>query len=368
MLNPTRLLLAFSLLTLLSNPARPQAETHTLSSDRDVAALFAPIFYQALGDKPRCDFITNFDFDGDWRGDNNWQHAEDTHFRLRAYIYYAVSETATHFFIHYAVFHPQDYKGGRGGAIFGEAIREGIKLGGKYDPTGLSMTAAMSHENDMEGCLVVVEKNIRDLRLSRVVYVETLAHNKFSKYVAGDSNASRFVRVKLEGQRPSLYVEPKGHGIEAYRPDDKQMSANRLLVYSFHDLADDPEAKSDAGTISYQLLPLSTTLWARAQKGKNETYGTAHDYGSLTLNVIQKNGTVKAQKFTLGTLGSAFRGTVRAPNVARPPWAWIDVRETRQALGGWFFDPAQTIKRHFVIGENFSTAYLSHPLLNATKQ
>ena len=42
------------------------------TDDREVAARFAPVFYQALGDKPRSDYITNFDFDGDWRGDNNW--------------------------------------------------------------------------------------------------------------------------------------------------------------------------------------------------------------------------------------------------------------------------------------------------------
>ena len=34
--------------------------------DRDIAARFAPVFHQALGSAPRFDYITNFDFDGDW--------------------------------------------------------------------------------------------------------------------------------------------------------------------------------------------------------------------------------------------------------------------------------------------------------------
>ncbi len=42
------------------------------TNEREIAARFAPIFYQALGDKPRSDYITNFDFDGEWRGENNW--------------------------------------------------------------------------------------------------------------------------------------------------------------------------------------------------------------------------------------------------------------------------------------------------------
>ncbi len=368
MLNPPRLLLALLLLVLHAGLARSQAEAPARPSEREVASLFAPIFYQGLGNKPRCDFITNFDFDGDWRGDNNWEHAEDKRFPQRAYIYYAVSETETHYFINYAVFHPQDYKGGRLGALLSKAIGAGVKAGGKYDPTGLSADATIAHENDMEGCLVVVEKNGEDLRQSRVVYVETLAHNKFIKYTVGDSTVKNYARISLEGQRPRLYVEPKGHGIEAYRADEKQSLINHVLVYTFNDLADDPEAKPTSSQISYQLLPISTTLWSRASKGKNETYGAERDYGTVTLNVVQKRGDIKSQKFIIGKIGSAFRGLVRATNVARPPWSWLDVRESSHTRGGWFFDPADTIKRHFLAGKNFSTAYISQPLLNVIEE
>src|SRR5678815_5053534 len=86
--------------------------------DAEIASRFAPVFYQALGDNPRSDYITNFDFDGDWRGDNNWNNAGKKDFALKADIYYSVSETSTHYFIHYGVFHPRDYKGGeKKGAI-----------------------------------------------------------------------------------------------------------------------------------------------------------------------------------------------------------------------------------------------------------
>ncbi len=124
-------------------------------------ARFAPVFHQALGPAPRLDYITNFDFDGDWRGDNNWNNGLDRRFPLKAYVYYAVFETRTHFFIHYACFHPRDYKGGeRRGALLSEAMRAGVSLGGQYDPTGRSNEAVMSHENDLEGALVVAEKNV----------------------------------------------------------------------------------------------------------------------------------------------------------------------------------------------------------------
>src|SRR5919205_2464770 len=123
--------------------------------ERQVAARFAPVFRQALGDHPRADYVTNFDFDGDWRGDNNWRHADDTRFPMRAYVYFAVAETPTHFYAHYALFHPRDYKGGTAaGPLLSDAIREGVRRGGRYDPTGLSAEAVLAHENDMEGCPV----------------------------------------------------------------------------------------------------------------------------------------------------------------------------------------------------------------------
>ena len=198
--------------------------------DREIAARFAPIFYQALGDKRRNDFITNFNFDGDWRGNNNWKNIDDRSFKPRAYIYYAVSETPTHLFIHYAVFHPRDYKGGDvKGKILSEVIREGVRAGGRYDPTGLSSDAVLAHENDMEGALVVAAKEGADFARARVAYVETLGHDRFQKYAVEGDVPSGFKRVRMDGQRALLYVEPKGHGVSAYEAEEKEKE--KLLIY-----------------------------------------------------------------------------------------------------------------------------------------
>lgn len=92
------------------------AQSPGFDADLALAARYAPVFYQGLGQTPRFDYITNFDFDGDWRGDNNWQNADDPRFPLAAWVYFSVCETATHYFIHYAVFHPRDWKGVTAGA------------------------------------------------------------------------------------------------------------------------------------------------------------------------------------------------------------------------------------------------------------
>jgi hypothetical protein len=339
-------------------------------NDADIASHFAPMFYQALGDKPRSDYITNFDFDGDWRGDNNWQNLANTDFPLKAHIYYSVSETSTHYFIHYAVFHPRDYKGGeRKGTILSELIREGQKAGGKYDPTGLGDEAALAHENDMEGALVVAKKNGNHLDDAEVVFVETLAHNKFNRYQPGDAQAGSS-KLTLEGQHPLLYIEPKGHGIEAFVGDPKQTAKKEFLLYTIGEHAEDP-ARKDAvcrelettrceRSVSYTLILLST-LWAKAKGDANETYGVTFDYGEVKLATSLSGSAVSEKTFKIGKTGCAFLGSIGGVNMARPPWGWFDRDERDQPLGSWFFDPASTVKRHFKLDNNFSTTYVRLP-------
>lgn len=333
----------------------------------EIAARFAPVFYQGLGDDEYQDYIRNFDFDGDWRGDNNWTNADNRRLPVRATVYFAVSETQTHLFIHYAVFHPRDYKGGNRGTLLSGIIRQGARIGGRYDPTGKLEEAALAHENDMEGCLVVVAKNGNDLERARVVYVETMAHNTFFKYVPeGTTPPSRFDSVSLLDQRPRLYIEPKGHGILAYRAGEGQSPRKGILIYDINGHANDAAANRQA-SVRYDLVPLFTTLWPRARRGVNETYGEAHDYGRVSVNVVQKDGRQIESQVKLGLIGSVFLGRVGANNMARPPWGWFDRDELGQPLGGWFFDPARTIQRHFNKGSEFSISYISAPFLGVQR-
>ncbi|HKE59574.1 MAG TPA: hypothetical protein VKB46_22845 [Pyrinomonadaceae bacterium] len=333
-----------------------------------IAQRFAPIFYQALGDKPRSDYITNFDFDGDWRGDNNWDHIDQ--FPLKAYIYYSVTETSSHYFIHYTVFHPRDYKGGEvKGTILSELIREAAKKGRQYDPTGLSGEAALAHENDMEGCLLVVTK-VGDGK-GRLTFVETLHHNTFSHYVVGEA-AEGFTAVQAEDEHPLLYIEPKGHGIEAYDGDQKQTGKKEFLRYVFRGKAEDPSANEKLicrdlpstpcrQSVGYELQPISTTLWPRAVALPNETYGEDYDYGEIKLSISLGGAKASEKTIKVGKVACAFLGKVGGHNMARPPWGWFDNNERDLTMGRWFFDPAVVVKRHYQLGESFSTAYLSLP-------
>ncbi len=333
------------------------------NADLALAARYAPIFYQGLGETPRFDYITNFDFDNDWRGDNNWQNADDPRFPLAAWVYFSVCETTTHFFIHYAVFHPRDWKGGnRRGVVMSDLMRLGARYGRKYDPTGVVDDLVLAHENDLEGCLVVVAKSRGQVR-EQVVFVESLAHNKFLRYTPGTGQSSNSIR--LEGQQPLLFIEPRGHGIEAYRGSQRQLRAavKGVVRYEYTGQAEVPGDGEPPRRLGYALVPLETTLWARAQAGRNETYGEQFNYGTRHITVGGKRRAI-----WLGVLGSAFLGTHGGRNMARPPWGWFDRNERQRPLGEWYFDPAATIKRHFQLGNNFSTSYTAHPLLRIDRR
>ena len=340
--------------------------------DHDIAARFAPVFYQALGSSPRYDYITRFDFDGDWRGDNNWDNAGDERQVLPAMVYFNVSETATHYFVHYGVFHPRDYKGGNvRGVVLSEVLREGAERHGDYDPTGLAEEAVLAHENDMEGVLVVAQKSSRGLDGARVVYVETLAHNQFLQYEVPRGLfglfASRTNGVRLENEHAELYIEPKGHGIEAYQEGNQPDDVEGFVVYRYEGEAEEASATRGVEEVGYALVSMAESIWPRAGRGENRTYGGTFDYGTWTVQVSRGNQEVTQREVTLGEIGSMFRGTVGGRDMARPPWGWFDRDERDRRQGAWFLTPAETVKSHFGLDDAFSLTYVHHPVLGIVR-
>jgi hypothetical protein len=357
---------AWAQFRLPTAPAREPKSSERAALDKQIAAQFAPVIYQGLADQPRFDYITNFDFDGDWKGDNNWTNAGNKAYPLRAYVYYSVIETATHYFVHYAFFHPRDYKGGIGkSTLLDVLIKEGVRRAGK-DPTGLADDVALSHENDLEGCLIVAEKRGDELRNAAVQYVETMAHNRYLKYRQRAVQGSDGELLDVKGQQPLLFAEAKGHGVSSYTGTREQLkkAANGLLIYSYTGEAQDPD-KRRGNAIGYDLVGMTETFWQRAQTGENETYAEAFEYPTFKLTLRQLDGQANVLEWTVGKLGAAFRGTVGFKNKARPPWGWYDMSETDRPPGEWFFDPATVIAQHFHLDATFTPAYIYHPFFQA---
>lgn len=233
-----------------------------MPTDLEIAYQCAPVIVQKVSDdNPRGDFITRVDFTDpgnlrsisqNWKSVNSpmtekqWKNkalraAVKFDYKLIPYVYYSVVETHTHYFVLYAVYHPQDW----------ESADTPWKhsRGPKWKQT--------EHENDMEGALVIASKRKRpeDVRADAMLtishwwfysYANWMVRNTkckddkkkvFSASTENRYTGSRVNRENLDGNlwavwhfdekelqkttkkswkgrmRPKLYIQAKGHGI-----------------------------------------------------------------------------------------------------------------------------------------------------------
>lgn len=169
----------------------------------------------------RGDYMTRFDFDGDWNGLNNWtnfakrppaDYKKDQ--QARAYMYYSVVETATHYFIVYCSYHVQD--------------REPRCSDGEC------------HENDLEGGLHMVQKGPENGGMGTLWLMMYLAHDDWFTYL---TPAGRAAGIRLGGKPPHETPEKAQHANSGFIYDvvwSGITSAGKLF------LPRDPHAPVDA--------------------------------------------------------------------------------------------------------------------------
>jgi Zn-dependent protease with chaperone function len=303
------------------------------SQDRKIAALYAPVFHVGVTRNARYDLPTSFDFDGDQRADNNWQNADSSGYRPRGYVYYNLSETETHYLINYTLFFPVDDK-----RVF-ESQGE-------------------VHENDMESCLVVVEKS--EAGTGRVVVVEVLGEEGLRKYIPNAALLGGFESIRLQEGRPPLFVDPKGHRIMAFRGDEvRNLEYVRdLLSYEYAGRADDP-TQARQKRVGYELVSLHG-FWKAAQTRAADIFMEQHDYGRLTVKLLDR-GQRTETTVNIGRAGTTFRTGVRNQTGGALPWALSDPAD--KEIGRWFLDPAWIVGQHFRLRPAFSRHYVHNPML-----
>lgn len=282
-----------------------------------LARHYAPVLRQDTASSQ--DYITSFDFDGDWNGNNNWENQPK--FPPRAFVYWAGLETSTHTFLLYAWFHPRDYSRWQ---LFGRFI-------GK---TG-------AHENDLEGALLVLEKNSGN---HVAVVAETVFHSRLLKYsldpryrprpgvVARDS-------ARFEGDHLVLQIQSRGHGVETW--DGNPFPGGDGVVYRLGNEIGIPLGPDDRD-VKYALVDIESSLWARRfDIGDGLTYERADRFGS-------------------DTIGYLFEGDNFDEHKAKAPWGWDD-QDTALPKGTIFFDPVRLVHAHFETPMGISSTYLPNP-------
>jgi hypothetical protein len=299
---------------------------------RRLAEHYAPVIYQETKSTV-LDYITKFDFDGDWNGANNWRNSYLYDFS--GYVYYAVIESTNHYFITYSFFHARDYTA---------QPFEGF-------------APKTEHENDMEGCTLTIEKD--GTPYGRPILLETLAHDHFYLYASSSYGRVQPRRGQLDGsivfleesdpmhpRQPAIYIEPEGHGVRAAGAEVRQSGYSFPgVIYRLTGRGSEvPEGNQDPD-VSYDLISIEETLWARRYE-----IGTAY---CCSDRYAFPGGTI-------GTFGSSFNGPVGGC-AAKPPWGWDQIDDSI-TKGDWFRDPLKAYSTQLQIN-GFDGVYVWNPYL-----
>jgi hypothetical protein len=278
-------------------------------SDLQLASYWAPVWMQDTDSSHyKADYITNFNYDGNWRGIDNWNNLSA--YAAYAYVYYAVVETTTHYFITYADFHPRDWS----------------EL----------CIASNCHENDMEGVLLVIKKGGSVYGTFQLMV--TVAHSDFYSYKdyhSAPSNAVANDREDIDGDvqffdrhHPYVYVEAKGHGVYgAERWEASNFPGRDGVVYHYTGVPEFPASGNDR-FVGYALLSMNA-LWERR-------FDYTHTYASY------------------GT----FRGNDYEDNAANAPWGWDDQDDGAVYRGDFYMRPAHLVEYYHNGLGSFSQAYI----------
>lgn len=307
-------------------------------NDRKIAEQYAPVLYQEAH-SIKLDQVTRFDFDGNWNGADNWANAYL--YPSPGHVYYAVIEADRHFIIYYAFFHIRDFT---------------TRILEAYAPK-------IEHENDMEGMVLVVPKDAGEN--PQPIYMETLAHDRFYKYVSGSGSGIVAKQGKIDGVmewedggsnngwHPVVFIESEGHGVFGLK-GKYSGTAERFpgFIYRFTGRkAEEPLEIGDTD-VSYDLLPIEEHLWSRRlQIGSDKTYCCSSSYQISGRQVVR--------------LGSAFNGPIGGC-AAKPPWGWDQRDDGDVRPGEWFINPVYALGVHVEIPQ-YSTSYRYNPFFTETQ-
>ncbi len=312
-----------------------------------LAEHYAPFIAQETWFNPKADYIARFDYDGNWKGVDNWENLEKG--SSQAFVYYAAMETETHWFIQYNFFHARDYSD----VCF----------------------AGTCHENDNEGLILTVRKD--KSKFGKLEVMETLAHNNIYSFT-NDSSIKKGIhnidgKIDLyKGVRPIIFIEAGGHGVlgsdhksSFFSAKTMDFTKNTGVTYIYKGKAEAPNYSNDRN-VSYELLSIYDQWWSKGVQEDdqpNETFDNFYVYEPFG------DRPKASAKFIAG----AFKGKTASDNMAKPFWAWHDNRTRKKKIlntGQWALDPAYAISMSLKFPEDkpVSTEYIFNPYLDLGTQ
>lgn len=317
------------------------AEDKAKEPYRALAERYAPMLAQETWWQIKSDYITRFDYDNDWLGDNNWDNLDKG--TSQAYLHYAVMETSTHWFLIYNAFHPRDYSD--------------------------KCVAGSCHENDNEGLILTIQKD--GTEFGKLLTMETLAHNNVYSYTNDRSirNGAHNIEGKIEvfeNTHPVVFIESGGHGIygsttpthSRFNFSKEEFSVGTGVTYVYKGVAERPKHANDR-KVGYELLPILTHWWARTLNDQNQRM--FDEFGPY--EPFNGRPGAKAPR-----MGKTFLGRKESSNKAKPFWGWHDTKTLKSKTlnaGQWGLDPAYAITQNLRMPSDmkFSLDYTYNPYL-----
>ncbi len=335
----------------VTNAAVPQKKPETdnfasvaISTDKYLPLVenYAPFIAQETWFEPKADYLARFDYDGNQKGSDNWENLEKG--SSKAFVYYAVMETETHWFVIYNFFHPRDYTD--------------------------FCVAGSCHENDNEGVILTVRKDAS--KFGKLEVLETLAHNNVYSFT--NNPAITKSAHDIDGQiefyekmHPILFIEAGGHGVFASSSKSSLFNAAKMdfkentgVTYTYNKKPERPQHSNDRN-VSYALLPIFDEWWSKGNQQTNaandifENFYTYEPFGNRP-------------KASAAFVSGAFHGKMAGKNMAKPFWAWHDRRTRDKKIlntGQWALDPAYSVSMNLKFPDNLpvSLDYIFNPYL-----
>jgi hypothetical protein len=168
------------------------------AQEQALALAWAPIHFQDISPdgghslSGKADFVVRINYDGEYTLLNNWDNLGNVSLdALDGWAYTTVSESDTHYFIYYMFYHARSWTN--------------------------NTFIADEHENDGEGCMLLVRKD--GSTYGRLQAVITNNHTNWKTYTAspnlgrGAQNGETPAAISFESGHPQTYQEYEGHGL-----------------------------------------------------------------------------------------------------------------------------------------------------------
>lgn len=331
-----------------------------------LAEAYAPVINQAVdAEKPRYDYITRFDRDGNWDGLDNAANIQSGATEVAAHVYYSVIESFSHYYISYGFYYP---------------YRNAVEASEKFS-------------NDMSGATVVVQKYPALEPIAVETYYKRNSDEASNAFVTtesgivtpGDSPAA--VRVNAVYARADLFP---GDRYTAYLTATSHQSClwnweGSGTIVSYCKLSAAAKAALESHRIQYTYKGVAETL---KKTGSNWPVAQV-DVGYALENILIKLWPRRQAEGVVGDSSMSYTPTEGRPgagldfgktfvtsvdgDIGRTPWAW---RWSQSGVAGYdlprgmmFLDPAYYLQtRHNLYTPfdgtaktGFSTEYCFNP-------